>query len=98
MKPLALPIRARFVPLSGHPDRSPDGWMPCIPSSRFSAVLLAMDGALVLSVPAAGAGCRIGALHPACAENLIRPGGEELFGFGGCRLSWLRSGGLLAAA
>jgi hypothetical protein len=39
-EPLALPIRARFVPLRGHPDCS-SGWcMPCIPGGRFSAVLL----------------------------------------------------------
>jgi hypothetical protein len=33
------------------------------PGRRFSAVLLAMDGGLVLFVPAAGAGCRIGPRH-----------------------------------
>jgi hypothetical protein len=64
VEPLALPIRARFVPLRGRPDCSPDGCIPRIPGSRFPAVLLAMDGALVLFVPAAGAGCRIGPLHP----------------------------------
>ena len=64
MEPLALPIRVRFVPLSGHPDCSPGWCMPGIPGGRLSAVLLAMDGALVLFVPAAGAGCRIGPLHP----------------------------------
>ena len=64
MEPLALPIRARFIPLPGHPDCSPDWCMPCIPGGRFSAVLLAMDGGLVLFVPAAGAGFRIGPRHP----------------------------------
>jgi hypothetical protein len=34
--------------------------MPWIPGGRFSAVLLALGGGLVLFVPAAGAGCRIG--------------------------------------
>ena len=64
VEPLALPIRARFVPLRGRPDCSPDWCMPCIPTGRFSAVLLAMDGGLVLFVPAAGAGFRIGPRHP----------------------------------
>jgi hypothetical protein len=64
VEPLALPIRARFVPLSTRPDGSPDGCMPYMPGGRFPAVLLAMDGALVLFVPAAGAGCRIGPRHP----------------------------------
>ena len=64
MEPLALPIRARFVPLRGRPDCSPDWCMPCIPGGRFSAVLLALGGGLVLFVPAAGAGCRIGPRHP----------------------------------
>ncbi len=44
MKPLALPIRARFVPLPGHPDCSPDWCIPRIPGGRFCAVLLAMGG------------------------------------------------------
>ncbi len=64
VEPLALPICARFAPLSGHPDCSPGWCMPGIPGGRFSAVLLAMDGGLVLLVLAAGAGCRIGPLHP----------------------------------
>ena len=38
--------------------------MPCISAGRFSAVLLAMDGGLVLFVPAAGAGFSIGPRHP----------------------------------
>ena len=83
MEPLALPIRACFVTLRGRPDCSHDGCMPCIPSSRFPAVLLAMDGALVLFVPAAGAGCRIGPRHPieAAAEAVTgcaspTPGGR----------------------
>ena len=63
MEPLALPTRARFVPLPGHPDCSSDWCMPCIPGSLFSAVLLAMDGGVVLSVPASGAGCHIGPRH-----------------------------------
>jgi hypothetical protein len=54
-----LPIRARFVPLHGRPDCSPDWCMPRIPVARFCAVLLALDGRPVLFVPAAGAGCRI---------------------------------------
>ncbi len=54
MEPLAFPIRARFVPLPGHPACSSDWCMPCIPDGRFSAVLLALGGGLVLSVPAAG--------------------------------------------
>ena len=64
MEPLALPIRARFVPLRGRPDCSPDWYIPRIPGGRFSAVLLAMDDGLVLFVPAAGAGFRIGPRHP----------------------------------
>ena len=64
MEPLALPIRARFVPLRGHPDCSPDWCMPCIPVGGFSAVLLALGGGLVVFVPAAGAGCRIGPRPP----------------------------------
>ena len=40
VEPLALPIRARFVPLHGPPDCSPDWCMPCIPAGSFSAVLL----------------------------------------------------------
>ena len=64
MEPLALPIRARFVPFRGRPDCSPDWCIPRIPGGRFSAVLLATDGGLVLFVPAAGAGCRIGPRHP----------------------------------
>ena len=64
MEPLALPIRARFVPLRGRPDCSSDWCIPRIPGGRFSAVLLAMDGGLVLFVPAAGAGFRIGPRHP----------------------------------
>ena len=35
VEPLALPIRARFVPLPGHPDCSPDWCMPRIPGDRF---------------------------------------------------------------
>ncbi len=63
MEPLALLIRARFVPLRARLDCS-SGWcIPCIPGGRFSAVLLAMDGRPVLFVPAAGAGCRIGLRH-----------------------------------
>ena len=63
MKPLALPIGARFVPLRGRPDCS-SGWCtPRIPGGRFSAVLLALGGGLVLFVPAAGAGSRIGPRH-----------------------------------
>ena len=54
MEPLALPIHARFVPLHGRPNCSPDWCIPRIPVGRFSAVLLAMDGGLVLFVPAAG--------------------------------------------
>ena len=38
--------------------------MPCIPVGRFSAVLLALDGGLVLFVPAAGASFRIGPRRP----------------------------------
>jgi len=38
--------------------------MPCIPGGRFSAVLRAMDDGLVLFVPAAGAGFRIGPRQP----------------------------------
>jgi hypothetical protein len=53
VEPLALPIRARFVPLHGRPDCSPDWCIPRIPGGRFSAVLLATDGGLVLFVPAA---------------------------------------------
>ena len=64
MEPLALPIRARFVPLHGRPDCLSNWCIPRIPVGRFSAVLLAMDGGLVLLVPAAGAGCRIGPRHP----------------------------------
>ncbi len=54
MEPLALPIRARFVPLRGLPACSLDWCIPRIPGGRFSAVLLATDGGLVLLVPAAG--------------------------------------------
>ena len=64
MEPLALPICARFVPLPGRPYCSTDWCMPCIPVGRFSAVLLAMDSGLVLFVPAARAGCRIGPRQP----------------------------------
>ena len=32
---LALPIRARFVPLHGHPDCLPGWCLPCIPGGRF---------------------------------------------------------------
>jgi hypothetical protein len=53
-----------FCPVSGRPDCSPDWYIPRIPSGRFSAVLLAMDGGLVLFVPAAGAGSRISPRHP----------------------------------
>ena len=63
MEPLALPIRARFVPLRGRPDCLSDWCMPCMPGGRFSAGLLAMDGGPVLFVPAAGAGRRIGLRH-----------------------------------
>ncbi len=34
-EPLALPIRARFIPLSGHPVCSSDWCMPRIPGGRF---------------------------------------------------------------
>ena len=64
MEPLALPIRARFVPLPGHPDCSSDWCMPRIPGGRFCAVPLAMCGGLVLFVSSAGAGCRIGSRRP----------------------------------
>ena len=64
MEPLALPIRARFVPLRGRPDCSPDWCMPRIPVGRFCAVLLALGGGMVLFVPAAGVGFRISPLHP----------------------------------
>jgi hypothetical protein len=64
VEPLALPIRARFVPLHGRPDCSPDWCMPRIPVARFYAVLLALDGRLVLLAPAAGAGFRISPRHP----------------------------------
>ena len=64
MEPLALPICARFVPLPGHPDCSPDWCIPRIPGGRFFAVLLALGGGLVLFVPAAGAGGRISPRHP----------------------------------
>jgi hypothetical protein len=63
MEPLALPVRTRFVPLRGRPDCSPDWCIPRIPGVRFSAILLAMDGGLVLFAPAAGAGFRIGPRH-----------------------------------
>ena len=53
-----------FCPVTWHPDCSPDWCMPRIPVGRFCAVLLAMDGWLVLYVPAAGAGFRIGPRHP----------------------------------
>jgi hypothetical protein len=70
VEPLALPIRARFVPLHGRPDCSPDWCIPRIPGGRFSAVLLATDGGLVLFVPAARGGFRIGPRHPVegCTE------------------------------
>ena len=64
MEPLALAICVRFVPLSGHPHCSSDWYISRIPGGRFSAVLLAMDGGLVLFVPVAGAGFRIGLRHP----------------------------------
>ena len=63
VEPLALLIRARFVPLRGRLDCLSDWCIPCIPGGRFSVVLLAMDGRPVLFVPAAGAGCRIGLRH-----------------------------------
>ena len=69
-EPLALPIRARFVPLHGPPDCSPDWCMPCIPGGRFSAVLLQVGG-LVLFVPAAGAGFRI------CRRSVNSLGGRS---------------------
>jgi hypothetical protein len=54
---------SRFVTLRGCPDCS-SGWcMPCILGGRSSAVRLAMAGGLVLFVPEAGAGCRIGPRH-----------------------------------
>src|SRR5208283_3959492 len=64
VEPLALPIRARFVPLPGHPDCSSDWCMPRIPGGRFCAVPLAMGGGLALFVSSAGAGCRIGSRRP----------------------------------
>ena len=64
MEPLALPIRARFVPLREHPDCPPDWCMPRIPVGRFCAILLALGGGLVLFVPAAGAGFRISPRRP----------------------------------
>jgi len=47
VEPLALPIRARFVPFHGRPDCSSDWCIPRTPGGRFSAVLLATDGGLV---------------------------------------------------
>ncbi len=38
--------------------------MLCNAAGRFFAVLLALGGGLVLFVPAAWAGCRIGPRHP----------------------------------
>jgi hypothetical protein len=35
VEPLALPIRARFVPFPGHPACSSDWYMPRIPGGRF---------------------------------------------------------------
>ena len=80
MEPLALPIRVRFVPLRGHPACSPDWCMPRTPGARFSAVLLATDGRLVLFVPAAGAGSRISAdFHGESGPNPVSRTGS-----GGC--------------
>ncbi len=42
-----------FCPVTRRPDCSSDWCMPRIPGGRFSAVLLATDGGLVLFVPAA---------------------------------------------
>ena len=77
MEPLALAICVRFVPLCGHPDCSPDCCMPCIPGGRFSAVPLQPGGGLVLSLPAAGTGCRIGPRHPIKAPRRRRPGARR---------------------
>ena len=74
MEPLALPIRARFVPLRGPPDCSPDWCMPRIPVGRFCAVLPATDGGLVLFVPAARAGFRI---SPAPSRPGCHGGGDR---------------------
>ena len=72
MEPLALPIRARFVPLRGLPACSLDWCIPRIPGGRFSVVLLAPGGGLALFVPAAGAGCRIGTIPIASRLPLRR--------------------------
>src|SRR5271165_5333097 len=47
--------------------------MPRIPGGRFSAVLLALGGRLVLFVPAAGAGSRISPRHPIEAAAMRWP-------------------------
>jgi len=73
VEPLALPIRARFVPLRGRPNCSPDWCMPCIPAGGFSAVLLQPGGGLVVFVPAAGAGRRIGPAFPLRLPRRRRP-------------------------
>ena len=61
MEPLALPIRARFVPLCGHPPARLTGVCHASRATGFFAVLLALGSRLVLFVPAAGAGSRISA-------------------------------------
>ena len=53
-----------FCPVTRRQGCSPHWCMPRIPGGRFSAVLPATDGGLVLFVPAAGAGFCIGPRHP----------------------------------
>jgi len=69
---------------------SPGAVLPVL--SRIEAQLrAAVPGVTAVRLAAASPG-------PACAENLIRPGGSGYSGFGGGRGSWLLSGGPLAAA
>jgi hypothetical protein len=62
VEPLALPIRARFVPLPGHRTPRLTGVYRASRSAG-SSPSCSPDGGLALCVPAAGAGCRIGPRH-----------------------------------
>ena len=64
VEPLALPIRARFVPLRGQPDCSPDWCMPGIPGGGSPPFCSRWAAGSSCSYPRPGAGFRIGPRHP----------------------------------